>query len=262
MHRQIFIGFDPRWVHAYAVTRASIQRFNRKIVIHPLILDELRRLGWYRRETHFHGDQLFDQISQHPMATEFAISRFLVPLIQKEGMALFMDSDMMLRCDIAEAFKIAERNPQYAVMCVKHDYKPDNTTKMNGQAQSQYNRKNWSSFMIFNCDHPSNREKLTLEMVNGLPGRDLHRFCWLDDSEIGALDPEWNYLVGHTDRSVRPKNVHFTEGVPTMRGCENCEYADEWRCLLYDWAEDKLPSKISVLDADHASLSSVASGAS
>jgi hypothetical protein len=49
--------------------------------------------------------------------------------------------------------------------------------------------------MLFNCDHPSNK-KLTVEMINTLPGRDLHRFCWLEDDEIGELDPGWNWLVG------------------------------------------------------------------
>jgi hypothetical protein len=33
--------------------------------------------------------------------------------------------------------------------------------------------------MVFNCDHPANRA-LTLDLINTVPGRDLHRFCWLD----------------------------------------------------------------------------------
>jgi hypothetical protein len=27
---------------------------------------------------------------------------------------------------------------------------------MDGQAQTRYARKNWSSVMVFNCDHPAN----------------------------------------------------------------------------------------------------------
>jgi len=39
---------------------------------------------------------------------------------------------------------------------------------MDGQVQSKYARKNWSSFMIFNCHHEAN-QALTPEMVNALP---------------------------------------------------------------------------------------------
>ena len=107
---------------------------------------------------------------------------------------------------------------------------------LDGQAQTQYERKNWSSVMVFNVDHPANAQ-LTPAMVNALPGRDLHRFCWLEDDQIGELAPEWNFLVGHTDPSVEPKIVHFTEGGPWMSGYENVAYADEWRRQL--WRELK-----------------------
>ena len=65
-------------------------------------------------------------------------------------------------------------------------------------------------------------------MVNSLPGRDLHRFCWLKDDEIGELPPEWNYLVGITPMTVKPKLLHFTEGFPVFPGYEAGPWADVW----------------------------------
>jgi hypothetical protein len=88
---------------------------------------------------------------------------------------------------------------------------------------------------MFNCNHPANAA-LTLDVVNTLPGRDLHRFAWLDDSEIGDLGPEWNFLVGHTEGVTDPKVVHFTDGPPCLAGFENVEFADEWREAYYEWA--------------------------
>lgn len=91
--------------------------------------------------------------------------------------------------------------------------------------------------MVFNVDHPSNAPlRNDTRLANTLPGRDLHRFCWLKDEEIGELDPAWNYLVGHSDKSIDPKVVHFTEGIPDMPGYENTEYADEWRAARNLWA--------------------------
>src|SRR5690606_8943360 len=151
------------------------------------------------------------------MATEFAISRFLVPHLAKKvhgvrgGWAMFQDCDMLNRGNVVEAFN--QLDPSKAVMCVKHNHNPPEGTKMDGQEQLRYARKNWSSVMFFNLDHPSN-SKLTVELVNTVPGRDLHRFCWLQDDEIGELGPEWNFLVGHSDPSIDPKIVHHTEGSP------------------------------------------------
>jgi hypothetical protein len=107
------------------------------------------------------------------------------------------------------------------------------------RTSDNYWRKNWSSFAIFNVDHPSNKA-LTLEAVNTLPGRDLHAFCWLKDEEIGGLDQSWNFLVGDTDPEVVPDVIHFTSGCPDMPGYEGVPYADAWRGTLNDWARGAL----------------------
>lgn len=169
---------------------------------------------------------MWDDLSAAPMSTQHANARFLVPHLARTGWALFVDGDVMALDNLGPMFDGLDE--KFALYCVHHDHEPVSVRKMDGQVQTKYTRKNWSSVMIFNCDHPANRA-LTLEMINSLPGRDLHRFCWLADDEIGELPAEYNYLVGHTRSIVNPKIVHFTSGTPDMPGYENCEYADEWR---------------------------------
>ncbi len=235
----IWIGFDPRETSAFAVARESVRRNKpRHWPVRGLVLAELQSQGLYRRplvHKRSAADRplMWDTISDAPMSTEHANARFLVPHLARSGWALFMDGDMLARAPLAPVF--AGLDPSKAVYCVQHKYDPPAGMKMDGQQQTRYARKNWSSFMLFNCDHEANKA-LTLDMINMLPGRDLHRLCWLNDEEIGALEPEWNFLVGHTDPRIEPKVVHFTEGCPDMPGYENVPYADEWRAELQRWA--------------------------
>jgi hypothetical protein len=228
----IYIGYDSREAEAFSVARASVQeRLTMPIPIMGLVLRSLRNRGLYYRPTELRPSAadkpvLWDVISEAPMATEFAISRFLVPTLAQRGWALFMDCDMMALTNFARLFDGLDRSK--AVYCVKHRHAEGPKTKMDGQLQTFYVRKNWSSFMVMNCDHPSNK-LLTVEAVNTLPGRDLHRFCWLKDDEIGELDPAWNFLVGHSDPSIQPKNIHWTTGGPWFREYEDVPYAEEWR---------------------------------
>lgn len=246
------------------MARNSVKRFlNRSVPVYGLVLSHLIEKGLYTRPTEWRPSAvdrpvMWDVISEHAMSTEHANSRFLVPHLQRllsrvsfkslgdkepiytqghAGWAAFMDGDMLVRANLVRA---AERlDGSKAVYCVHHNHAPTNTVKMDGQVQSAYGRKNWSSFVLFNCDHPSNKA-LTVEMVNTLPGRDLHRFCWLKDDEIGELGPEWNWLVGHSDPSVDPKVIHFTDGPPDMVGYENVPWADEWRRERDMWAVGSL----------------------
>lgn len=235
MKQSIYVGFDPRETDAFAVAKHSIlRRINLPIPVKGVVLTDLREGQLYTRPTSRRDGQLWDDISDAPMATEFACSRFLVPTLAKSGWALFMDCDMLVRRDIAKLFDLAD--PGKAVMVVKHHHEPpEGVKKMDGQVQTRYARKNWSSVMLFNCDHHANRA-LTVDLVNSVPGRDLHRFCWLEDHLIGELPPEWNYLVGHTKGVGDPAIVHFTDGIPSMDGYEDCEFADEWRAELRAWA--------------------------
>ena len=187
----------------------------------PLKQQELRDAGWYTRP--------IDKLA----STEFTFTRFLIPeLTNFKGWALFMDCDMILTTDIKELFDQAD--PKYAVMCVQHDYTPKEGFKMDGQKQTIYPRKNWSSVMLFNCGHPSNAA-LTMDLVNDpeINGAYLHRFNWLKDEEIGELDHTWNYLVGVYNDIDIPKLIHYTEGGPWFENYRDCEFNELWKQELH-----------------------------
>ncbi len=251
MNKSIWIGFDPRESQAYAVARQSANRLSiTPIPIYGLDLRDLVREGYYTRPVEVRDGKLWDPVSEFWMSTEFANSRFLVPQLararfavngrtdRKAGWALFTDCDVLYRVDPMRLFDLVDS--KYAVMCVQHDFRPLAERKMDGQVQSIYGRKNWSSVMLINCDHPSHEALWTKDLTNTLPGRDLHRFCWLKDEEIGSLPIEYNYLVGHytKDDCDAPAIVHFTDGIPTMPGYEATEYADEWRDELHAWVRN------------------------
>lgn len=232
MKRSIYIGYDPREADAYAVARGSLlKHLSEPISVHGLVLAQLQADGFYTRPVEHIAGRLFDVKSRRAdysgaMSTEFALSRFFVPMLARTGWALFMDCDMLVRKDMAKLFALAD--PSKAVMCVQHDYTPSRREKMRGEIQTPYERKNWSSLMLFNCDHPAN-SGLTLDLMNNATGKDLHGFCWLEDHHIGALPQTWNFLVGESARDADPSVVHFTNGVPSMTGYENVRFADEWR---------------------------------
>ncbi|MGU3422390.1 glycosyltransferase [Methylobacterium sp. D54C] len=166
------------------------------------------------------------------MSTEFAISRFFVPLLasadgENNDWALFCDCDFLWLGDVKEL--IAEADASKALCCVQHQYAPKEELKMDGQAQLLYLRKNWSSLMLFNLKNEKNFN-LNIDMLNALPGRDLHRFCWLADEDLHPLSKDWNWLEGsYPVVSPPPRAVHFTRGGPWMRGWEGVDYGNLWR---------------------------------
>jgi len=208
----IWIGHDTRQPLSYDVFRSSLsRRSSRPLHVRPLMLKPLRSEGLYTRDHVTRAGQTWDEISMAPMSTEFAISRFLVPHLQGSGWCLFAECDMLALADIAELFALAKK--RYAVMCVKHVYRPKGLPKMDAQLQTRYPCKNWSSLMLINASHPAH-QRLTVEMVNTLPGRELHSFCWLERDDIGELPAEWNHLVGEEHQAAAPKLLHFTNGTP------------------------------------------------
>lgn len=219
---KVFVGYEPREDIAYQVCKHSIQNKQPKAEVRPLIQKELRDAGWYSRPV--------DKLA----STEFTFTRFLIPeLMNFKGWAVFMDCDMILTTDIKELFD--QVDDKYAIMCVQHDYTPREGIKMDGQKQTIYPRKNWSSVVLWNCGHPSNRV-VTQDFVNDteLNGAYMHRFSWLKDEEIGELDHTWNYLVGVYNDIDKPKLIHYTEGGPWFENYRNCEFAHLWKDELYD----------------------------
>ena len=127
-------------------------------------------------------------------------------------------------------------------MCAQHDYTPKEGTKMDGKQQTLYPRKNWSSLVLWNCGHPSNR-KITKDLINhpDTTGKYLHRFSWLRDDEIGAIPHHWNWLVGwyKEPSDGSPKAIHYTEGGPWFESYRNCEYHQHWKNLLTEMLNRK-----------------------
>ena len=216
---RVYVGWDSREDIAYQVCEHSILNRSKDIEVFPLKQQELRDKGVYTRDV--------DKLA----STEFTFTRFLIPFLNNyDGWAIFCDCDMVFLVDADEIFKQAD--DKYAVMCAQHDYTPPEGSKMDGQLQLQYPRKNWSSMVLFNCGHPSNK-KLTKELVNDptTTGKYLHRFSWLQDDEVGELSHEYNWLVGwyKEPKDGTPKVLHYTEGGPWFDNMRNCEYSDVWK---------------------------------
>lgn len=214
---KVYVGYDTREDIAYQVCEHSIKRRNGKTEVQALKQSDLRAQGLYTRE--------IDKLS----STEFTFTRFLIPHLQNyEGWAVFCDCDFVWKISPSELEQFCDDSK--AVVCVQHDYTPEEGTKMDGQAQLLYPRKNWSSMVLWNCGHPKNKY-LTPEIVNTQTGKHLHRFSWLDDDDIGELPYEYNWLVGwYTETETRkPKILHYTEGGPWFENYRECDYADVWK---------------------------------
>ena len=209
---RVFIGFDSKEVVATHVLAQSIlEKSSIPVEFVPIVLSQLG--GIFTRERNA------------LQTTEFSFSRFLVPALRDfQGWSLFMDCDMLMRADIAELWAL--RDDRYAAMCVKHDYQPKVETKFLGQVQTKYEKKNWSSVILFNN---AKCTALTTDYVNTATGLQLHQFKWLENDDlIGELPASWNWLVNEYDYDPNAKNVHFTDGGPYFDEYKEDDYADEW----------------------------------
>jgi len=205
---KIYIGWDSKQQDASDVCEYSIYKHARYTLnVQHLKQHELRESGAYYR----------DPLS--PASTEFTYTRFLVPFLNDyKGWSMFCDSDFLFTHDITSLFDRINREPyadDYAVFCVRHlPYDPKQPVKFWGHEQVALPRKNWSSFMIFNNNHPSCR-KLTPLTVSNRSAEWLHRFHWCHDREIGDISYSWNWLVGEYGvAEATPKALHFTNGGP------------------------------------------------
>ena len=207
----VIVGGDTRKPYVALACVHSINRLRKGGSTAVLDTETLRRAGIYTREKEVRGKQAFDVIDGRPFSTDFSFSRFLVPVVfgPRHGWVVFCDDDFLWRESIDGIRPLLE--DKYAVMVVKHDFAPLPGMKMDGQIQLPYRRKNWSSMVAWNTEHPSNRH-LTAEVVNTAPGQYLHGFDWLKDDEIGSLPERWNWLDGHSDPEIDPAAVHYTRG--------------------------------------------------
>ena len=233
--RKIFVGYDSSEDIAWQVCRHSLLRHaDNDLTVIPIRQRVLRELELYTRPHDVDA------------STEFSLTRFLTPyLAAQSGWVLFCDCDFLFTTDVREVFEGLDQSK--AVYCVQHNYTPAYDLKMDGKKQAIYPRKNWSSFILFNCDHPD-VQKLTPAVVNSATPAFLHQFKWIsDDRAIGSLDRDWNFLEGEYRKTdTVPRVIHFTNGGPWFEQWQNCDYADLWleeRDLYIDARRDAVLQK-------------------
>lgn len=209
MMLRIFTGWDQREAEGWHVFAQSVvEKCGQPVAIVPLNMN-----------------------AQRDGTNAFTYSRFLVPhLCNFQGYAIFADGvDMVCQSDLAELWE--QRSGWHAVQVVKHDYKTKHDRKYRGTvmeaANQDYERKNWSSLILWNCAHYMNRV-LTPEFVSWQAGRFLHRFEWLPDERIGELSPDWNWLADEFGASTTAKIVHYTAGIPGIPAHAKVPHGQAW----------------------------------
>ncbi len=243
---RIFIGFDSREEVATEVAAHSIKRRSKSpLDIKYLKHRELRKSGHFSRPWMIGAQdgEFTDLIDGRPFSTEFSHTRFLVPALTGfKGWALFMDADMIFLSDISKLFALCDN--KYAAMVVKHNQPVKHgSVKMDGRQQAGYYRKNWSSFVLWNCGHPAN-QWLSKERVNMMTGSDLHSFSWLSDNLIGSLPATYNFIKNVSPplpaaRAGRPDSIHYTDGGPWFAECQHVAYAQAWLDEYADFQENR-----------------------
>lgn len=214
----LYVGYDPREACVYhTFCQSVIEHASGPVQFVPL-----------------HRPMLDNFDGEQDGTNAFIYSRYLVPYLQDyQGWAIFCDGDMHVTDDIYELWAL--RDETKAVQVVQHDYKTKNPRKYVGTPIENYNvdypRKNWSSVVLFNCGHRSNKI-LTRDFVAEAGGSVLHRFAWLNDDEIGALPMEWNWLVGEYPDNDCAKLYHHTLGSPGFSEYANCHSSRDWNHYL------------------------------
>ena len=224
MKLTVYIGYDTTNLGqqmARTVCERSIRRYNEDIEIKTLELKDLISSGVYTRP---HDEK---------QSTEFTYTRFLVPYLNNyQGLAVFCDSDFLWQRNIYSL--IAYADSSFSVSCVHHEYTEcPNKLKMDGFKQEWYPRKNWSSLMLFDCEH-EHCKRLTPEVISTESPKYLHRMEWTEDNCIGRIPHSYNYLVGYYNTHKRPAAYHFTDGGPWHKETANCDEGEKWLSYLDD----------------------------
>jgi len=208
----IVVGFDQRESVAYhTFTQSVIENSTIPVRFLPLSMSSLSNY----KEVHKDG------------SNDFIYSRFLVPYMMNfKGWAIYADGDMVCLEDIKKLWNL--RDNKYAVQVVKHDYKTKITEKYWGNKNEDYPRKNWSSLILWNCEHESHKI-LTPDFIQNQSGAFLHRFSWIKDEEIGSIDKEWNWLAMEYEEKKSINLIHYTIGTPCFKEYENKSLSSYWK---------------------------------
>jgi lipopolysaccharide biosynthesis glycosyltransferase len=207
----LVIGYDPKESVAYHVFCQSVlENTSTPVCFLPLTQKSISGYS----ENHQDGSNLF------------TYTRFLVPyLFDYKGWAIFADGDMVCKDDISKLWEL--RDSSKAIQVVKHNYKTKMATKYCGSNNENYPRKNWSSLVLWNCEHPSNRI-LTPKFIESNTGSFLHQFKWIDDHLIGELPLEWNWLAIEYESNNLASLIHYTLGTPCFQDFKNSDMSDAW----------------------------------
>ncbi len=207
----IVVGFDQREsVAYYTFTQSILEKSSLPIAFIPLAINTLKD---YEEK---HVDK----------SNDFIYSRFLTPYLNNfQGWAIFADGDMICQADIKDLWDL--RDESKALLVVKHNYQTKSHHKYLGNVNENYPRKNWSSLILWNCGHPKH-QILTPDFIANQTGKFLHRFSWLDDTDIGELSPEWNWLAIEYPENKNAKLIHYTLGTPCFKDYRNSEMSEIW----------------------------------
>lgn len=215
----VFCGYEPAEAVGFHVfVHSLIRRASRPIRIIPLASQGLPK-----------------------GSNSFTLSRFLVPyLCGFKGRAIFADaSDMLMEADIAELDDLL--SPVMAVQVVKRPiYKTRHPVKYRGTdlecKNLDYERKNWASVMLINCEHRA-WVGMTPERIAGMTPLDLLQLKHIPDEQIGELPAEWNVLVDEGHESEGAKVLHFSSGIPGFPMYRSAPCADVWMREFHDMAK-------------------------
>lgn len=213
----IYYGFDPR----------------EEVGSHVFVSSVLHRSSWPVSMVPLHADLFtsFYPATLRDGSNAFTYTRFLIPFLQDyKGWTIFADgADMVCQADIAELWAL--RDEYKDVMVVGHDYQTKHPRKYVGTSMEadnrDYPRKNWSSLMLINC-HSAAWRRMTPEVVTKWSGEDLHQFRFIDESRIGFLPKEWNWLADEYGPNPQAKLLHWTAGIPAFPRYSSAPHADDW----------------------------------
>ena len=207
----LIVGFDQKEAVAYhTFVQSVIENASNPVRFMPLNMKSLKEYS----EKHNDG------------SNEFIYSRFLVPhLMNFKGWAIYVDGDMICVEDIKKLWDL--RDEKYAVQVVQHDYQTKVKKKYWGNKNENYPRKNWSSVVIWNCEHEKHKI-LSPNFIQNQTGSFLHRFHWLNDDEIGDIDKKWNWLAMEYEEKKGINLIHYTIGTPCFKEYSNEAFSSYW----------------------------------
>jgi len=196
----IFVGYDSRHNDVHETCIKSIKLSSTGIENTPninIIPLDIADIPEYDREF---ANQ----------SVEFSYSRFLAPYLSDyKGWSIFVDNDYIFESDILNLLWFIDDTK--AVSVVQHDFEKKYDKKFGDTKDVWYDKKLWSSLMVFNNAHPD-CQKLTPETINTESGKYLHQFEWTEN--VGKIPDKWAWQEGYSpvDEFDDARSMHWTRG--------------------------------------------------